>query len=427
MTTRLQAEASILEEVTRAADELVDFTIDLVKMPTVNPPGEGYRECAELIGGKLQAFGHQTAYITADASAEHSDAYPRVNVLGRREGSGGGPTVHFNGHFDVVPAGGGWTVDPFAGVVREGRLYGRGSADMKAGLACALFAVEAVRRAGVELAGSVEISGTVDEESGGFAGLAHLAEQGLVARGKTDHVIIPEPLDVDRVCLGHRGVYWFKVISEGRIGHGAMPFLGVNAIEQMGPVLEEIRRRLKPSLEQRRTAMPVVPDAARQSSININSILGGQAGQEPQTPCVADRCEAVFDRRFVVEESLEATRAEIADLLERVAAQDEARQYSLEELMVVRPTLTEEDDPLVLALARSIESVLGRQPELVASPGTYDHKHVARIAGIDSCVAYGPGALEQAHQPDEWCSIDDMVNATRVMALTLLDLAGETN
>jgi len=427
LTTRLQAEASILEEVTRAADELVDFTIDLVKMPTVNPPGEGYRECAELIGGKLQAFGHQTAYITADASAEHSDAYPRVNVLGRREGSGGGPTVHFNGHFDVVPAGGGWTVDPFAGVVREGRLYGRGSADMKAGLACALFAVEAVRRAGVELAGSVEISGTVDEESGGFAGLAHLAEQGLVARGKTDHVIIPEPLDVDRVCLGHRGVYWFKVISEGRIGHGAMPFLGVNAIEQMGPVLEEIRRRLKPSLEQRRTAMPVVPDAARQSSININSILGGQAGQEPQTPCVADRCEAVFDRRFVVEESLEATRAEIADLLERVAAQDEARQYSLEELMVVRPTLTEEDDPLVLALARSIESVLGRQPELVASPGTYDHKHVARIAGIDSCVAYGPGALEQAHQPDEWCSIDDMVNATRVMALTLLDLAGETN
>ena len=333
--------------------------------------------------------------------------------------------MHLNGHFDVVPAGAGWSVDPFGGMVRDGKLYGRGSADMKGGLAAAIYAAEAIRRAGVELEGSLEISGTVDEESGGFAGVAYLAEKGFLSAARTDHVIIPEPLNVDRICVGHRGVYWFKVVAEGRIAHGSMPFLGVNAIEQMGAVLEGVRARLMPELQRRRTAMPVVPPAARQSTINTNAILGGQAGQEPQTPCVADRCEAIFDRRFLVEEGFAATRAEIEQLLEDLGREDPERRYTLEDLMVVHPTQTPEGDPLVRALQRAIEQVLERPAELVASPGTYDHKHVARIAGVESCVAYGPGVLEQAHQPDEWCRIEDLVSATKVMALAVLELAGQ--
>ena len=139
---------------------------------------------------------------------EHTPRHPRLNVIGSRRG-GPGPVVHLNGHFDVVPAGAGWTMDPFAGVVRDGRIYGRGVCDMKAGIAAALFAAEAIERAGIELPGAVEISGTVDEESGGFAGMAYLAEQGRIARGRTDYVNIPEPLNVDRICICHRGLYWF--------------------------------------------------------------------------------------------------------------------------------------------------------------------------------------------------------------------------
>ena len=92
--------------------------------------------------------------------------------------------------------------------------------------------------------------------------------------------------------------------------------------------------------------------------------------------------------------------------------------------MVVEPTRTSPNSLLVQTLAQSISKVLGRAADLVASPGTYDHKHVARIAGVEQCVAYGPGVLEQAHQPDEWCDIEDIVNSAKVMALTLLELVG---
>ena len=142
-----------------------------------------------------------------------------------------------------------------------------------------------------------------------------------------------------------------------------------------------------------------------------------------QTPCVADRCRAVFDRRFLMEEGFSRARAEIRALLEGMGARLPGFRYDLRDLMVVHPTLAPADSPLVESLERNVASVLGRKATLVASPGTYDQKHVARIAGVEHCVAYGPGILELAHQPDEWCAIDDLLNATRVLALTLLDLA----
>lgn len=414
----------VLAAVEAAAVEIVDFAAALVRVPTVNPPGEHYEACARLIGERLAGGGFAVEYVTADARPEHSARYPRVNVVGLRRGRHARPLVHLNGHLDVVPAGAGWTLDPFGGLVRDGRLYGRGACDMKAGIAAAVYAAEAIRRAGVPLNGSLEISGTVDEESGGFAGAAWLAETRRLAADRVDFVIIPEPLNVDRICVGHRGVYWFEIETRGRIGHGSMPFLGVNAIEHMGIVLDRVRRDLLPALAARRTAVPVVPPGARQATLNINGIAGGQPVDGIQTPCVADVCRAVFDRRFLLEEPFDAVKGEIEALLERVAAEVPAFAYTLRDLMVVSPVRTPEGSPLVTALERRIVQVLGRAPAQVASPGTYDHKHVDRIGGIRDCVAYGPGVLDVAHQPDEWCAIDDLVNATKVLALTVLDLTG---
>ena len=411
----------ILSEVDRAAGEIVEFTADLVRIPTVNPPGEEYDACAHFLGDFLKRRAFEIEYVEAEGRPEHTARYPRVNVIGSRRG-GAGPVVHLNGHIDVVPAGDGWTVDPFGGLVRDGRIYGRGVCDMKAGIAAAVFAAEALARAGVRLPGTIEISGTVDEESGGFAGVAHLAERGRIAQGRTDFVIIPEPLNVDRICIGHRGVYWFEVTARGRIGHGSMPFLGVSAIDGMGRLLQAVREELMPSLAARRTAVPVVPAAARHATINVNGIDGGQPIDGIQTPCVADVCRAVFDRRFLIEEGFEATRDEIARLVESVARTAPGVRLDVRDLMVVHPTRTPDDSPVIGALDRSIRRVLGRPAELVASPGTYDHKHIARIAGVPHCVAYGPGELELAHQPDEYCRVDDLVNATKVLALATLDL-----
>jgi succinyl-diaminopimelate desuccinylase len=411
----------VVTEIDRAIDEIVQFTTDLVRIPTVNPPGEAYEDCARFIGDRLATHGFDVEYISAEGLLEHSAAYPRVNVVGARKG-GSGPVVHLNGHFDVVPAGAGWTMDPFGGVVQDGRIYGRGVCDMKAGIAAAVYAAEAIRRAGVAVSGTVEISGTVDEESGGFAGVAWLAECGRVAQGRTDYVIIPEPLNVDRICIGHRGVYWAELTTRGRIGHGSMPFLGVSAIEGMARVLDLIRSELKPRLAERTTAMPVVPQGARHATININGVEGGQTVGGIQTPCVADLCRAVVDRRFLIEEGLEATRQELVDLVERALEATPGVAYSMKDLMIVHPTKTPDGSPLVQALDAAILSVLDRPARLVASPGTYDQKHFARIAGVPHCVAYGPGDLEQAHQIDEWCRIDDLVNATKVIALATLDL-----
>ena len=413
----------VTAEVDRATDEIVQFTADLVRIPTVNPPGEDYEACAHFLGDFLQRRGFAIEYVAAEGRPEHTARHPRVNVIGSRRG-GTGPVVHLNGHIDVVPAGEGWTVEPFGGLVRDGKIYGRGVCDMKAGIAAAVFAAEAIERAGVRLPGTIEISGTVDEESGGFAGVAHLAERGRIAKGRTDFVIIPEPLNVDRICIGHRGVYWFEVTARGRIGHGSMPFLGVSAIDGMGRLLQSVREELMPLLASRRTDVPVVPPGARHATININGIEGGQAIDGIQTPCVADRCRAVFDRRFLIEEGFDAARSEIAALVERVAAHAGGVRFDLRDLMVVHPVRTPDDSPVIAALEQSIQRVLGRRAERIASPGTYDHKHVARIAGIPHCVAYGPGELELAHQPDEYCRIEDIVNAAKVLALATLDLMG---
>ena len=411
----------VLAEVDRAAEEIVQLTADLVRIPTVNPPGEDYEACAHFLGDFLERRAFDIEYVAADGRPEHTSRFPRVNVIGTRRG-GPGPVVHLNGHIDVVPAGDGWTVEPFGGLVQDGKIFGRGVCDMKAGIAAAVFAAEAIERAGVTLPGTIEISGTVDEESGGFAGVAHLAERGRIAKGRTDFVIIPEPLDVDRICIGHRGVYWFEVTARGRIGHGSMPFLGVSAIDGMGRLLQSVRDDLMPSLASRRTAVPVVPPGARHATINVNGIDGGQAVDGIQTPCVADLCRAVFDRRFLIEEGFDATKREVADLVTRVEAQSNGVRFDVRDLMVVHPTRTPDDSPVIASLERAVQSVLGRRAELIASPGTYDHKHVARIANVPHCVAYGPGALELAHQPDEYCRIDDIVNATKVLALATLDL-----
>lgn len=413
----------VLAEVDRAADEIVDFAARLVRIPTVNPPGEEYEACANAIGDQLRAHGADVHLLPAIGKLEHTPLHPRINVVGRHEGRVSGPGIHLNGHFDVVPAGQGWTRDPFGGEIASGRLYGRGSCDMKAGLAAAVFAAEAIRRAGVAHAAPIEISGTVDEESGGFAGVAWLAENRWISRERTKAVIIPEPFGVDRVCVGHRGVYWFEVVAEGRIAHGSMPYLGVNAIEGMSHLLELLRDELGPALLERVTAMPVVPEGSRHATININGIDGGQPVDESPSPCVADRCRVVFDRRFLLEEGLERTRAEIAGLVARAQARMPAVRFSIEDRMIVEPTRTPGDAPVIAALTSAIARVVGRPASLVASPGTYDQKHVDRIAGVPHCVAYGPGDLAMAHQPDEYCSITDIVMATKVLALAVLALA----
>lgn len=410
-----------------AREDLIALTQDLIRVPTLNPPGQDYRAVCELVERRLRDKGFETQMIRAEGTPGDSDTYPRWNVVARREGPQSGECVHFNSHHDVVEVGAGWTKDPFGGEVEDDKIYGRGSCDMKGGLAASIIAAEAFIAEHPDFAGSVEISATADEESGGYGGVAYLAEKGFFAPERVQHVIIPEPLNKDRICLGHRGGWWAEIETKGEIAHGSMPFLGDCAVRHMGAVLDAFETTLYPAMAARETAMPVVPDGARHSTMNINSIHGGQPEQAPDfdglpAHCVPDSCRIVIDRRYLIEEPLEDVRGEVVQLLENLKENRPNFDYALTELNVVIPSMTDQDAPVVRTVADAIESVMGKAPEFVASPGSYDQKHIDRIGKLKNCIAYGPGVLELAHKPDEWVGITDMIDSAKVMGEALQKL-----
>ena len=162
------------------------LTADLIRFPTINPPGEAYRPCAEYLGRAADRSAASASNSSAPKARPATPTATRgVNVVARFDGRSRGPTVHFNSHIDVVEAGDGWTVDPFAGVVKDGRVYGRGACDMKGGLAASIIAVEAFMEVNPDFPGAIEISGTVDEESGGFGGVAYLAKKGYFSKPRS--------------------------------------------------------------------------------------------------------------------------------------------------------------------------------------------------------------------------------------------------
>ncbi len=422
-----QRTQALLTAIDQATDDLIELTQALVRIPTLNPPGDNYREICEFLDLRLKKSGFNTEFVRAVDAPGDNDRYPRWNIVARHDGSNRGECVHFNSHTDVVEVGKNWTVDPFAADLIDGRIFGRGTCDMKGGLAASIIAAEAFIRVYPDYSGAIEISGTADEESGGYGGVAYLAERGYFATDRVQHVIIPEPLNKDRICLGHRGVWWAEIETHGRIAHGSMPFLGDCAVRHMGAVINEMEKSLFPALQLKRTAMPVVPEGARQSTLNINSLHGGQSEQEDDytglpSACVPDSCKMIIDRRFLMEESIPEVKSEITELLDRVKANRSDFSYEINDLFEVQPTMTDQQAPVSVAVTDAIKSVLGKAPEYVVSPGTYDQKHIDRIGRMKNCIAYGPGILDLAHQPDEYVSVDDMVDSAKVMGLSLVQL-----
>lgn len=422
-------QSAILSEIDSRRTDLIGLAQDLIRIPTLNPPGRNYRAICDYLAARLLAQGWAVELVRATGAPGDSDAFPRWNMVARLDSGRTGDTVHFNSHHDVVEVGHGWTRDPFGGELDGDRIYGRGACDMKGGLAASIIAAEGFVAAHPDWRGAIEISATADEESGGYGGVAYLAERGYFSPDRVQHVVIPEPLHKDRICLGHRGVWWAEVETHGRIAHGSMPFLGDSAIRHMGAVLDEIEHGLYPLLATKTTAMPVVPPQARQSTLNINSIHGGEA-EPPEgytglpAPCVADRCRIILDRRFLIEEALDEVKAEIRAVMDRVASRRAGFSYTIRDLFEVQPTMADRDAPVVRSTAAAIERVLGQVADYVVSPGTYDQKHIDRIGRLKNCIAYGPGLLHLAHQPDEWVGVQDMLDSAKVMALVLHDLLG---
>tara|TARA_R110002094_G_scaffold179262_2_gene158090 strand:+ start:2423 stop:3691 length:1269 start_codon:yes stop_codon:yes gene_type:complete len=418
---------ALMQRIENRRDDLITLTQDLIRIPTLNPPGRHYHDICSLVGERMSKQGWKVEMVRAEGALGDSDRYPRWNVVCRLEGRAAGDCVHFNSHHDVVAVGEGWTRDPFGAELDGGKIYGRGACDMKGGMATSIIAAEVFVAHHPEFRGAIEISATADEESGGYGGVAYLAERGFFDPARVQHVIIPEPLNKDRICLGHRGVWWAEIETKGHIAHGSMPFLGDCAVRHMGAVLDEMEATLFPLLAGKRTDMPVVPDGAKSSTLNINSIHGGEPVQDADytglpSACVPDRCILTIDRRFLIEENIAEVKAEVARMMDKIRTTRPDFRYEIRDLFEVMPTMTPEDAPIVRTLQDAVQLVMGKPAEFVVSPGTYDQKHIDRIGRLKNCIAYGPGVLDLAHQPDEWIGVDDMVDSGKVMALTLTKL-----
>jgi len=423
---RLEQKETILRSAEAVLDEAIAFLRGMIRIPTVNPPGEAYPACARYIGEQLHSLGYTVEYINLTPAeiaelAPYGAGLPRTNVIGRLPGANASPVLHFNGHMDVVPIGPGWSTSPFGGEVRDRRIFGRGASDMKGGIAAQVYAIEAIRRAGLHLQGTVEQSGVVDEESTGNrnAGMGHLVERGFIAPSHTDYVVITEPLNADNICLGHRGAIWGEITTFGHQAHGSTPERGVNAVELMADFITEVRHELKPRLQQRLSSLPIVPSSANAASLSFNTIQGGT-----NVNSVPDRCSVTFDRRLVMGERLEEARSELCNLLEQRARTQPDFCYEYVERYATDPTWVSPQTPLVQAFAAAVQEVVGHEPGYVYSPGSDDQRFVVQNAGIEQCIVYGPGEITQTHVIDESLAIDDLLTSIKVMALSAATLLG---
>lgn len=382
------------ERVVGAIDEgeTLDLLRGLVEAPSANPPGnEG--DVARVLARALERGG-------VDALLE--DVHPGRPNLAAELGPAGGPTLLLNGHTDTMPPGEGWTTDPFEAVVHDGKLFGLGACDMKAGVAAMTEAVLAVKRSGISLHGRVYLDAVVDEEATG-AGTKH-----TVARGRrADFAVIAEPTELQVLRLGN-GQVNFHVTFYGRAGHGSTPEAGRNAIYDAAAFVALVEA------EATRLAGAPYP-LIGPATYNVGRIWGGL-----QTSIIPSECHVGVDRRIVPGQTVRDAIADIDGLLQRLMAERPGCRAERTIDIEYEPFEVSEGLPGCQALRRAATEVSGHAIGFSGLRATTDAVYLTE-AGTPT-VVFGPGSLRQAHQPDEFVSIEQLHQATRAFALTIVRL-----
>ena len=414
-----------------AAEPRVDetYAVELLKrlisIPTVNPPGEHYGEMAELLRGELEHLGLRVEVhrVPDEVVLRHypwARGHPRYIVLARLGSGKPGPVLHYNGHYDVVPPGQGWSTDPFKPVVRGGRVYGRGATDMKGGIAAVIAGVKALLDAGWEPErGALELSFTPDEETGGETGVAYMLDKGLA---RPSHAVVAEPSTTRRIWIGSRGAVWARVRVYGRQAHGSAPWLGLNAFEAMARIAVWLMENYIPRLSEKRTDLPMDDPRAAHPTLT----MGGEVHGGAKTNIVPGFYEFSLDRRLIPGEDPDEVERELRDAV-RGAAEETgllARGYRVE-LAVdgkAAPAWLEPSHPFVEQLASVVKRVLGVEPARTICIGGLDTRYFQE-KGI-AALTYGPGALGVAHMPDEYIEIGELVDAARVYAALTREMLG---
>jgi succinyl-diaminopimelate desuccinylase len=389
------------------ADEVTELTRRLVRIPSVYRPGEAGANEAEVAAAVAEC-------LRAEGLAVHVDevAPGRPNVLGVLEGAAPGRTLCLEGHTDVVTEGDpqAWRHPPFEAVLEDGRVYGRGAADMKGGLAAAMLAAAALRRSGVAFAGRLVVAALVDEEAG-MTGARHFVRTPL---GRSvDAAIICEP-EANELCLEQKGVFWVRVRVRGRMAHGAMPYAGVNPIAVAGELLAGL-----PRLERRVTRGVPRSRFLGRPHITATSVRAPTAGVA-QNNVIPGDAECLLDVRLVPGLMPEVVLGALRTAADAIAAGHPGAAIEIEVVEPPRPaTRVPASEPVVRALAWATRRVTGRRPRYGGVPGSTDGTILHAEAGIP-IVTCGPGPREIPHQVDEYVEVRELLDASRSYAAAAL-------
>jgi succinyl-diaminopimelate desuccinylase len=403
--------AQIRSAISCCRDEIAEFIEALVVIPTENPPGCEYKACAAAIGEKLRALGLPTEMreIPAPRAAQNAEpGYCVTSSYGQ-----GDRTLYFHGHYDVVPA---QTPEQFKPVIRGKHLFGRGSADMKGGLAAMLFAIKALKDLSVKLDGRIGLVFVPDEETGGARGSQALAQAGLLGANGIG-MLTPEPTG-GVIWNANRGALSMRITIRGKPAHVGLACRGVNAFERMLDVAAAFRK-LKEDIATRKTAFRVTPDEARSSTL----LLGGRCEGGANFNYVPAECSFTLDRRINPEEDFAAEKKRILDLLE--AFRREGMDLNYEIFQEGRATGVPEDDPVAEALAESVQEITGQSPVFEMCPGLLETRFYSE-RGVPA-FAYGPGLLSVSHGPDEYISLENIESCAAIYALTAIRLLSESS
>jgi succinyl-diaminopimelate desuccinylase len=358
-----------------AAPDAVALTRELVRLDTVNPRSPE-RPCAEHLGRLLEAGGFGVA--------RHEFAPGRTSLVARR-GGGRRPPLCFAGHVDTVPLGAApWSHDPFGGEVAGGRLYGRGSSDMKSGVAA--FVCAALEAARADPAADLLLVVVAGEETG-CEGSAHLART-AGALGTAGALVVAEPTG-NLPLVGHKGALWLRARTRGVTAHGSMPERGVNAIYEAA--------RAVARLEAFRFQVPADPLLGR-PTLNVGTIQGGL-----NVNSVPDLAEVGIDVRTVPAQRHDEVRAELARLM--------GEKVELSALVDVPAVRTDPGHPWVEQVFEIAAAALGERPAPGAAPYFTDASVLTPALGQVPTVILGPGELALAHQTDEYCLVSRVEQA----------------
>ncbi|MFH0732667.1 MAG: ArgE/DapE family deacylase [Candidatus Omnitrophota bacterium] len=397
--------------------KLVGLVKELVSIPTLNPPGDNYDLIVNLLEQRCKQAGLKTNKIkVADPELEKYkiDIHKKRVCLIADWDSGCDKTIHINAHYDVVPCAGGWKTNPFKPVIKNEKIYARGTEDMKASIACYLTAVCALKKYNIRPGCNLQFSFVPDEETGGETGFGYLVKKGLV---KADYGIT-EGYSGRCLSYGNKGVVWLKVQIAGKAAHASKPHMGINSFEKMNFVVNELMK-LNKKISRRRTAYSVKDARDRFSTM----VLGGVSWGGEKTNIVPNSSGFTIDRRFLPEENLQAVKNEIYECIKSAKKHVKDLNIKVEILLQQNCAVSNPYSSLSKSFTMAIKSVTGKNAKLAIMSGATDMRFL--MAKGTPCIGYSVSGGNRCHANDEYVTIKSLIDTTKVFAYVFANLGKE--